>query len=53
MQNASDVPEVAREYFIIPDDYVWVPDGERVNTENGHWIDTGFFYPNEENPANT
>ena len=52
MQNASDVPEVAREYFVIPDDYVWVPDGERVNTENGHWIDTGFFYPNEENPAN-
>ena len=48
MQNAKSW----REYFVIIDDYVWVRDGERINTENGHWIDTGFFYPNEENPAN-
>ena len=41
MECSESVPDIAAEYYIIPDDYNCPVEGERVEVENGQWIETG------------
>ena len=41
MEVVINVPDIARDYYIVPDDYQWEPEGEAIPIEDGDYMDSG------------